>query len=199
MKKLVAIAFSLLLAPMAMAAQFVEGTRYEVVTSAPVQGQPRITEFFSLGCPHCYNFETRHIPNIKKGLDANVKFEQKHVDFNGVEMVKSLAVMQTLKKEGQLKVPMFKAVQESGKRFATTSELKQFFVDNGVSGDQFDKAANSFMVNSKMKQWKKEQVDMNIRGVPALIVNGKYQVELGGIESVQQMVDLLNYLAKKRD
>ena len=203
MKKLFAILFALVLAPMAMAAQFEEGTHYKVVSQAKVQGQPTVTEFFSFYCPHCFTFEKVHLPNLKKGLDEGIKFEQKHVDFiggpMGVEMTKALAVMQTLKVGDQVKKPLFSAIHDARKQFSTGADVKQLFVDNGVDGDKYDKAMNSFMVNAKVKKWKKEQIDSGIRGVPALIVNGKYQVEMGSLESAEQLSELVNYLAKKQD
>ncbi|SDI35960.1 thiol:disulfide interchange protein DsbA [Ferrimonas sediminum] len=203
MKKLFAIAFTLMLAPLALAAQFEEGTHYKVVSQAPVQGQPRVTEFFSFYCPHCYTFEKVHLPNLKKSLDSGIKLEQKHVDFiggpMGIEMTKALAVMQTMKVGEQVKKPLFAAIHDNGVKFSTGSDVKQLFVDQGVDGEKYDKAINSFMVNSKVKSWKKEQVSSGIRGVPAIIVNGKYQVEMGALESTEQLSELINYLAKKQD
>ncbi|TKB51107.1 thiol:disulfide interchange protein DsbA/DsbL [Ferrimonas sediminicola] len=203
MKKLFTILLALVLTPMALAVQFEEGTHYKVVSQAKVQGQPTVTEFFSFYCPHCYTFEKVHLPNLKRDLDPAIKFEQKHVDFiggpMGIEMTKALAVMQTLKVGDKVKKPLFSAIHDARKQFATGADIKQLFVDNGVDADQYDKALNSFMVNAKVKKWKKEQMDSGIRGVPALIVNGKYQVEMGGLESAEQLAELVNYLAKLQE
>lgn len=202
MKKLLAIAFALVLAPFAtLAADFKEGTHYTTFNQSPVSGQPTVTEFFSFYCPHCYNFENKYLPGIKAGLADNVKFEQYHVDFiggpMGPEMTRALAISQLLKVDGTIKPALFSAIHDAKRRFATGSDVRQLFVDNGVSATDFDKASSSFMVNSQMKKWKKAQQDSGIRGVPALVVNHKYLLDMGSVGSAEELNALINYLVSK--
>ncbi len=202
MKQLLAIAFALVLAPLsAFAADFQEGTHYTTFNQSPYSGQPTVTEFFSFYCPHCYTFEKNYVPQIKAGLAEGVKFEQNHVDFigreMGPEMTRALAIAQVLKVEDTIKPALFSAIHDARRNFATSNDVRQLFVDNGVSATDFDKASSSFMVNSMMKKWKKAQQDSGIRGVPALMVNSKYVVDVGSVQSLEELLELLNYLAKK--
>ena len=38
-----------------------------------------------------------------------------------------------------------------------------------------------------------------VTGVPAIIVNGKYKVETGSVKSIDELMQLINYLLKKKD
>ncbi|MBY5993315.1 thiol:disulfide interchange protein DsbA/DsbL [Ferrimonas balearica] len=208
MKKMLAIAFALVLAPLSAfaaatdgASNFKEGTHYTTFNQSPVNGQPTVTEFFSFYCPHCYTFEKNYVGAIKAGLADGVEFEQYHVDFigreMGPEMSRALAVAQLLKVQDTIKPAMFSAIHDARRTFTGRNDVRQLFVDNGVSATDFDKAAESFMVNSTMKKWKKAQQDSGIRGVPSLMVNNKYIVDVGSVQSLEELTDLLNYLAKK--
>ncbi|WP_298443142.1 thiol:disulfide interchange protein DsbA/DsbL [uncultured Ferrimonas sp.] len=205
MKKLMGMVFALMLTPLAWAADFQEGTHYQIVSSAPVNGAPTVTEYFSFYCPHCYNFAKTYVQPIKSGLGEGVKFEQAHVDFinrdganSGAQLSRALAIAKVLKVEDTIEMALFGAIHDAKRKFATESAIKQLFIDNGVSGDDYDKAAKSFPVNAMVKKWKKDQVSSGIRGVPALIVNNKYQVEMSSIKSLDELHQLLNYLATKQ-
>ncbi|SHI02158.1 thiol:disulfide interchange protein DsbA/DsbL [Ferrimonas marina] len=202
MKKMLSIAFALVLAPLSVfAADFKEGTHYTTFNQAPANGTPTVTEFFSFYCGHCYNFEKTFVGPIKAGLADGVKFEQYHVDFiggpMGTEMTRAFAVAQLLKVEETIKPAMFSAIHDARRQFATERDVKQLFADNGVAAADYDKAAASFMVNSQMKKWKQAQSASGIRGVPALMVNNKYVVDTGSVESLDELHELLNYLATK--
>ncbi|QIZ78088.1 thiol:disulfide interchange protein DsbA/DsbL [Ferrimonas lipolytica] len=205
MKKLMGIVFALMLAPMAWAADYQEGVHYEVVSSAPVNGTPTVTEYFSFYCPHCYSFAQTYVGPIKQGLADGVKFQQAHADFingngpgSGMRMSRALAIAKVLKVEESIELPLFAAIQDSGRQFTTDASIKQFFVDAGVNADDYDKAAKSFPVNAMVKKWQKDLSATGVRGVPALIVNNKYKVEMGSIKSLNDLHGLLNYLAAKQ-
>ncbi|GAA5186931.1 thiol:disulfide interchange protein DsbA/DsbL [Ferrimonas gelatinilytica] len=202
MKKLLSIAFALILAPMSvLATDFQEGTHYTTFSQAPSNGAPQVTEFFSFYCGHCYNFEKNFVGPIKDGLSDGVKFEQYHVDFiggpMGVEMARAFAVAKVLKVEDRIKLAMFSAIHDAQKQFATQRDIKSLYADNGIAEADYDKAAASFMVNAMMKQWKKAQTESGVRGVPAMMVNNKYLVNTGSVSSLDELTELLNYLAAK--
>ncbi|WP_028116545.1 thiol:disulfide interchange protein DsbA/DsbL [Ferrimonas senticii] len=204
MKKLMGIMLALLLTPLAWAADYQEGVHYTTVSKAPVNGTPTVTEYFSFYCPHCYDFAKTYVGPIKDGLADGVRFNQAHVDFingagagSGEALSRALAIAKTLKVTQKIEMALFAAIQDKGRRIGTDAQVKQIFLDNGVAEADFDKAAKSFPVNALVKKWKKDQTATGIRGVPALVVNNKYQVEMGSIRSLEQLHSLLNYLATK--
>ena len=205
MKQVIGIFAAVLLAPLVWAADFQEGVHYKTINSAPVTGNPIVTEFFSFYCGHCYNFAQTYVGPIKAGLAEGVSFEQAHVDFinggglnSGTVMSRAMAIAKVLKVEDKVEIPLFKAIHESRQSLGTDATVKQVFVDNGVSAEDYDKAAKSFPVNALVKKWKQDQNTSGIRGVPALVVNNKYLVEMGSIGSLDELHGLLNHLAAKK-
>ncbi|GAD00455.1 periplasmic thiol:disulfide interchange protein DsbA [Agarivorans albus MKT 106] len=56
MKKLLIGLMAMLTLPMAIAADFKEGTHYDVIKQTAT-AKPEVIEFFSYYCPHCFKFE----------------------------------------------------------------------------------------------------------------------------------------------
>ncbi len=205
MKKLIGVVFGLLLTPMVWAANFQEGVHYKTVNAAPVTGNPTVTEYFSYYCGHCYNFAKQYSSSIKTGLAEGITFEQAHVDFingggpnSGTTMSRAQAVAQVLNVIDPVEMALFSAIHDGKNPLGTNDSVKQVFVDNGVSATDYENAAKSFHANALVKKWKQDQSSSGIRGVPALVVNHKYQVEMGSITSMAQLQELLNYLAMKK-
>src|SRR5690606_11868085 len=73
----------------------------------------------------------------------------------------------------------FDAIHQRGNYLQTQDAVKELFVANGVSAEDFDKTWNSFTVTSKTKQAGTRMREYQVRGVPSLVVNCKYLVTSG--------------------
>ncbi len=89
MKALFTLFSALLLSVSAHAAKFEQGTHYKVL-DVEKSATPKVTEFFSFYCPHCYKFESV-VENLKPALADGVKFEKVHVAFMGNDMAVPMA------------------------------------------------------------------------------------------------------------
>ena len=208
MKKIWLALAGLVLAFSASAAQYEDGKQYTTLEK-PVAGAPQVLEFFSFFCPHCYQFEeVLHISdNVKKKLPEGVKMTKYHVNFMGGDLGKDLtqawAVAIALGVEDKITAPMFEAVQKT-QTVQTTADIRKVFVDAGVKGEDYDAAWNSFVVKSLVAQQEKAAADFQLQGVPAMYVNGKYQVNMRGMDTtsmdifVQQYADTVKYLVEKK-
>ncbi|MBA7844332.1 thiol:disulfide interchange protein DsbA [Klebsiella sp. RHBSTW-00484] len=198
----------MILAFSASAAQITDGKQY-ITLDKPVAGGPQVLEFFSFYCPHCYQFEdVLHVSdNVKKKLPEGVKMTKYHVVFMGGEMGKSLtqawAVAMALGVEDKITVPMFEAVQKT-QSVQTVADIRKIFVDSGVKGEEYDAAWNSFVVKSLVAQQEKAAADFQLQGVPAMYVNGKYQINPQGMDTsnmdafVAQYADTVKQLVEKK-
>ncbi|MFQ6372738.1 DsbA family protein [Shewanella sp. YIC-542] len=196
----------------AQAADFVEGKHYTQIANKG-SDTPKISEFFSFYCPHCYQMSQKYLPFIKSNLKPEVTFESKHVDFMnsalGTEVMKSLAVMEQLGLEKQLANPMFAAVQgdadhsqpdhQHQSTINSRDDIKAIFAQAGVDAAKYDEVADGNEVNSTIKLWRQQQNDFRIDSVPAFIVNDKYLINLSEMRSVKDLVDITNYLATEKD
>ncbi|MBC8655670.1 thiol:disulfide interchange protein DsbA/DsbL [Vibrio parahaemolyticus] len=196
MKKLLALCSTLLLAFSAHAAQFEEGKHYKVLDVEKAT-KPTVTEFFSFYCPHCYKFESV-IENLKQALPKEARFEKVHVAFMGadmaVPMAKSYATMVSLGVEDKMVPAMFAQIHQKRQVPKNEDELKKVFTDNGVDGNKFDAAYNSFAVSSMQKRFDKQFKESTLTGVPGVVVNNKYIVIPNEVRSYAEYSELVNYL-----
>lgn len=193
----------------ASAAQFTDGKEY-VTLQKPVTGEPQVMEFFSFYCPHCYEFEhVWHVSDaVKKNLPANTKVTKYHVEFLGGDMGKTVtqawAVAMALGVEDKVTAPIFDGIQKT-QTITDQASLKDVFVKSaGITPEQYDAAWNSFVVKSLVAQQEKAAEDVNLRGVPAVFVNGKYMVNNDGLDTssmdnyVQQYANVVKFLVAQK-
>ncbi|AMO80198.1 MULTISPECIES: thiol:disulfide interchange protein DsbA [Hafniaceae] len=191
----------------ASAAQFSEGDQY-VKLDKSVTNEPQVLEFFSFYCPHCYEFEeVYHVSDaVRKGLPEGVKMTKYHVEFLGPlgkQLTQAWAVAMALGVEDKITQPMFEAVQKT-QSVQSPDDIRNVFIKAGVSAADYDGALNSFVVKSLVVQQEKAAEDLQLRGVPAIFVNGKYMVKNDGLDTssmdsyVQQFSHVVNFLLKQK-
>ncbi|MBU2897070.1 thiol:disulfide interchange protein DsbA/DsbL [Vibrio hepatarius] len=196
MKKLFALFTTLAISLSAHAAKFEQGTYYDVLDTEK-SATPKVTEFFSFYCPHCYNFESV-INQVKTSLPKGAQFEKVHVAFMGsdmaIPMAKSYATMVTLGVEKTMVPTMFKQIHQLRSAPKDEKALRQIFIDNGVDAKKFDATYNSFVVNSMQKSFDKQFEKSTLTGVPGVLINDKYIVKADKINSMEEYSQLVNYL-----
>jgi len=199
MKKLLALASAALLSFSVHAAKFTEGDHYKVL-ELPKSSSPIVTEFFSFYCPHCHGFEPI-IKALKETLPDNAKLQKNHVSFMGGpmgnSMSKAYSTAVVLGVEDKMIPVLFNRVHTMKKPPRNDQELRQIFIDEGMTAEDFDGAYNSFAVNSMVNRSNKAFKDSGLTGVPAVIVNNKYLVQAGKLQSTEEYFELVNFLLKK--
>jgi len=209
MKKILFALVGMVLAFSASAAQFTDGQQYTTLQK-PATGEPQVLEFFSFFCPHCYEFErVWHVSDaVRKSLPAGTKVTKYHVEFLGGDMGKVVtqawAVAMALGVEDKVTAPIFDGIQKT-QTITNPDSLKDTFVKAaGITPEQYDAAWNSFVVKSLVAQQEKAAEDVDLRGVPAMFVNGKYMVNNGGLDTssmdnyVQQYVNVVKFLLTQK-
>ena len=169
----------------ACAEQYTEGKQYTKVNDT-ITTKAEVREYFSFYCPHCLRFEP-FMEQVKKDLPEGVKFERNHVDFLRAAspkvqamLTKSVVVAEQLGMGDKLVTAVFNYIQVQKAVVTSEKDIRSVFVLNGADGKKFDKLMKSFSVNSKAKFLKKSQDNMAkkgaLKGVPTMIVNGKYRI-----------------------
>lgn len=208
MKKIIFALLGILLSFSALADKFTDGKQY-VTLDKQISGAPEVMEFFSFFCPHCYQFaEKLHINDeVKKVLPEGTKIHKYHVDFMGGELgpaaTHAWSVAIALGVEDKVLSPIFEGIQKD-RTITNQQSLKETFIKAaGISAEDYDAAWNSFAVKALVAQQQKLAVSVNLRGVPALYIKGKYLLNLEGIDSstestfVQQYAQVTKYLLEK--
>lgn len=170
-----------------------------VLLKADKPGDVKVTEFFSLACPHCAKFD----PSIEKWLKTKpkyVEFQRIPVGF-GRELWKVLArtyyVSVALGDEKTMTALMFKALHEQNLPLYSAKAIAQFFAQHGVSEATFMKYYDSYSIIQQVKQGDDLVKKTGIMGVPTIVVNGEYRTgpELAG--NFKNIIATMNGLIAK--
>ncbi len=183
MKKFLFAVAAFFFAFSAQAQDLTEGKQYKTLDSDR-SAQKEVIEFFSFYCPHCYSFEVQYqIPaKINAELPQDAVFKQYHVNFMGRQsenLTRAWALAMALGVEEQVKKPLFEAAQAD--KLRSMDDIRQKFLDNGVTAEQFDNGINSFAVNSLVSKQVNAAKQFDVRGVPDFYVNGKFRVNPEGL------------------
>jgi thiol:disulfide interchange protein DsbA len=202
MNKFFAILAGLILLPLSVqAADFKEGTHYEVVKQTAT-ANPEVLEFFSFFCPHCFKFEPL-MEQLKANLGEDVTIRKNHVNFLGKEMgaqlTQAFAAAELLEVEDKVSSLIFDQIHTQRKAINGEEGILAIFEKAGISNAEAKGALVSFPVTGIASQMKRNTETFKIRGVPALIVNGKYQVITNSVKSTDEFIELVAFLTKKKD
>jgi thiol:disulfide interchange protein DsbA len=182
----------------AQAKEYQEGKEYLLLSSpqpTSTGDKIEVVELFWYGCPHCYDLE----PVVQAWVERKPEY---------VELVRMPAIVgprwellaqayytaELLGVSDTMHPALFKAIHEKNMKINDEAALQAFFVDQGVSADDFQKTFKSFAVAVKMNNSRQMTRRYKISGVPTVIVNGKYSTGAklaGSNEGIFEVVDYL--------
>jgi thiol:disulfide interchange protein DsbA len=188
----------------AQPALYVEGTHYNAIAEPVRVADPNkieVTEVFWYGCPHCYAFEPLLESWVEK-LPSDVAYVRSPGMWN--ELMKTHAQIYYTSVElgvlDKMHSITFDTFHQKQNYLQTPEEIRAMYVAEGIAAADFDKAWASFQVNSAVRQADSRMRAYGVRGVPNLIINGKYLITTG--ESVPTQADMLKVadflIAKER-
>lgn len=161
-------------------------------------GKIEVLEVFWYGCPHCYDFEP-YLEEWIKNKPEQVEFKRMPGIFRESWIPHARAYYTALELGvlDSVHQPMFDAIHKKGQRLGSQAELRKLFSDNGVDESAFDRAYESDAVNDKIKKALLMGRRYQIRGVPSIIINGKYLTGPSIAGSFENMLKATNALVDK--
>ena len=195
---LVAIA-GLTLSAVVSAQELVEGQHYErldpSVETQVDDDQIEITEAFWFGCPHCYRLQPE-VTEWYATLEDDVQVVHLPATMGGDWNTHATAfyAAESLGIQEALHADFFHAIHEEGRALTDTDELAAFFSHYGVSEEEAREALTSFSVRSDVSRAHGRMRDMQLMGVPALMVDGRYLVtpsSAGSLANMPKIADAL--------
>ena len=190
------------IAPVMVAEErWVEGRHYQTVTPPVAVGRGSsvvVTEFFWYGCGHCYTFEPM-LTAWGKQLPAGAVMQPSPAVWNDPMRMhaKAYYIADVLGVKEMLHPVIFDAMHVQRKRLTSRLELRDLFEDHGVEPAQFDKAFDSFGVDSQVRQADARARSAKISGTPSLMVAGKYLIETRAAGSQTNMLEIARFLVDK--
>ena len=141
--------------------------------------------------------------DLKKSLPQGVELKRNPVAFLGREMgpelQRAFAVATLLDVEAKFSQVAFKKIQEERQPPQSRADIKALFESIGVAGNEYDGAVDSFAVSGLVAQFDRNTTEMNIRGVPATVINGRYLLKTESVKSTEEYKALVQYLLNKKD
>ena len=199
---LVAMIFGVAATVSAQPSLYVEGTHYEIIAHPVRTADPNkieISEIFWYGCPHCYAFEPL-ITSWEEKLPSDVAFVRSPGMWNQTMEIHAQIyyAAEALGVTGKIHDVAFNEIHQRRNYLQTEDAIKDMFVSQGVAPADFDKAWKSFSVSSAVKRANTRMRDYGVRGVPSIVVNGKYLVSVGGVVPTQtDMLKIVDFLVQK--
>ncbi len=211
-------------APAAPAVPFVDtgkwvaGKNYFLIdppqpTSHP--GKIEVTEVFSYGCPACNAFHTT-ADQIARSLPANAVMNYLPAAFRPDEnwpmYQRAFYTAQALGLVNKTQDAVFDAAWKTGElstynlkgsglkpkeAWPTIEDAAKFYAKYGADPKEFIGIANSFTVNTKMKQADDLVKAYGVSGTPTIVVNGKYRLDTTSAGGYAQTVELTQWLVAK--
>ncbi len=183
--------------------QFVEGVHYArlpLKAGADDSGKIEVREFFWYGCPHCYQLEP-YLNSWKVADDVEFIRTPATLGRNWLTHAYVYYALEALGKADELHPLFFEALHAKKLKLQSITQIAQFFAAHGVDAAKFEKTANSFVVEAKVKQADKLARGYLLSSVPTVVVNGRYQLSprtAGGYKKFTDALDYLVALERKR-
>nr|WP_049763925.1 thiol:disulfide interchange protein DsbA/DsbL [Shewanella halifaxensis] len=180
----------------ASAAPYQEGVDYVKIAGIPESSTPVVREFFSYNCGHCYRqdpfFEqTAHL------LGDDIKFDRTPVGAGRTSWILSQEAYYLAQKFNvtkQVHGNIFTRIHEQEGAFTRPEQLRDFFVSQGLNAKEVEAAMNSTDAKLALMNYDTQAQLAEIRGVPSLVVNGKYLVKNPG-KTPEDLAKLVRYLS----
>lgn len=191
----------LFLPAIALAANFVEGKDYQILTNpkSPTSKLPVVTEFFSYGCPSCYKLQTP-LTNWVNQKGNSIVFEQVPVVFRPEWELyaKAYYTASMLAMTDKMSPILFKKIQDDKNKLDSAQAMVALFVAEGIDAAIAKSAfENSPSIDLRVAQGKDLMARYQINSVPAFVVNNKYKTDVQMAGSPERLFQLLDYLLRK--
>ena len=175
-----------------------DANTYEVLNPPqPTESGSKIevVEVFWYGCPHCYSLE----PYLEKWLETkpdDVEFRRIPgvLGKNWLPHARAYYTAEILGILDKIHKSLFEAIHRDNKNVMDEKSLRDFFVQQGVKKDEFDKVYQSQEVTDKVKEAFIAGQGYNLTGVPTIIINGKYRTSAAMTGSNQKLIETINQL-----
>lgn len=154
-----------------------------------------VIEFFSYACPHCNELNPA-LNQWAAGLPADVAFRKVAVGFDSPFyqlMAKLFYSLDALGEAKRLDEPVFNAIHKQGVKLVDEKSVTAWVKTQGIDAKKFGDVFASFGVVSQTKRADALVRQAKIRGVPSLLVDGRY---LAGGPNIKSNAELLTVTDK---
>ncbi len=159
------------------------------------ENKVEVVEMFFYACPHCNTLESKIQPWLE---DKNNRISFKRIPAilgpSWADQAKAYYVAEKLGILDTLHPALLKAIHQDKRKFNDEYSVLNFFVEQGVERQDFIDAYISPEIAEKINYAREMTVRYGLRGVPAIIVNGKYKTTPYYMGEKENILDVVDYL-----
>jgi protein dithiol oxidoreductase (disulfide-forming) len=181
---------------------FKEGEHYKAF-DIPASSTPKAVEFFSVLCPHCYQFESV-IHFLEKEI-TGLQIAKIHVNFMRSapkkvqdELSKAIVIGKMFGFESAFVHSAFEYVHTKNQRFNTPKQVWEFARFFSPAPLDLEKVAKSEIIQQEIDKWQEISEKMSeikaVTGVPTLVVNNRFVPISNSVKSNDEYKQLIAYL-----
>jgi len=198
---ILALVLPAFMATAALAAAYTEGKEYVALANPqPTSSGDKVevVELFWYGCPHCYRLEPFISEWLASKPDDVVFVQMPAIVGPPWELfAKAYYTAEFLGVKEKIHLALFETLHKDKKKITTDEALQAFFIEQGVSEEDFKNTFNSFAVAMKVNNAKLMTQRYGITGVPTIIVNGKYNTSGSLAGSNENIIKVVEYLVNQ--
>ena len=180
----------------ASAKEYKEGKDYEVRAENKTT-TPEIREFFSFFCNHC-NAMDENFSKVKEHFKSKAKYVYNPIGLLGgdlgVETQFAYAIALNIGIEEELRNTLLDKIHNKDELPQDHSYFVDLFASFGVPEDQYERDYSNFVTQAKVAEYDRKLKELKIEAVPEIVVNGKYFVKSDDLESVEDYINVIDYL-----
>ena len=185
----------------AFAADFAEDIEYAVLPNPVTTSNPNkvvVSEVFWYGCPHCFRLEP-YMLKWKKTLPEGVELEilPSVLNRSWENHARAFYAFELMGIIEHMHPKLLNALHLQNRRLNSVESLAAFVAEQGFDDKKFIDYFNSFPVDSKLRKNKQKERKFGHRGVPAIIINGKYRTSASMAGSNARMLQVVDYLVQQ--
>ncbi|VAX07419.1 Periplasmic thiol:disulfide interchange protein DsbA [hydrothermal vent metagenome] len=185
------------------AGPFKAGEDYDVLAKPiPTESGDKVEvlELFWYGCPHCYKLEP-HLEHWEANMPENTMYRRLPAVFRPPWLIhaKAFYAAEAMGVLDKMHKPLFDALHAQKRDIYDEKSIIKFVAELGIDSEQFAKTYRSFAVQTKANRAKQMTGRYRIRGVPAIIINGKYRTGTAKAKGEERLIQVINALVAKEN
>jgi thiol:disulfide interchange protein DsbA len=178
------------------------GTDYMLLDSSDAiksEYKSTVVEFFAYFCPHCNALELPLQDWVKKN-GSNIQFERVPLSYGNkfAAQQRLYYAIAAMGKTNELHKRIFDEIHIRGNRLNDDESIIEFIAKQGINKKAFRDIYYSSGVDKAMARANALQKELNVGGVPALLVDGRYLTKPGYFHKKINFFDYAYMSIKKR-
>ena len=162
---------------------FYDGTDdqpYRALDKPDGTGRVKVTVYFSYLCPHCRSLEEL-AEDWEETLPDGAALQRVHIAYTPTTRLLAKGYL-SLARHNAIDANherIFQAIQDRNRNFTNAQDLADFVDGHGIHRDIFLRTFASTSIAREVDALEREFIASGLTGVPALVVDGKYVINMG--------------------